>query len=118
MKKKKLILLFITLLTPLNVYAREQTGKVLEIRVTSKQISSHNTHIKLSGIYNNPPACIDQTNQFWSIDTDTTYGKSILSAILSAQSMQKDITFWGTTVCHPGELGPNGMEEIQQIGLK
>jgi len=100
------------------IQAEEQSGKIIDINVTSKLLSTHHTHIRLSGIYNsaNAAACsTDPTKNNWAINTDTAHGKSLLSAILLAQSANKTVTFLGSGACHPDEAGPNGMANLRQV---
>lgn len=98
--------------------AGDQTGQVLEVRVTSKSLGNNHTHIRLSGTYNAQPSCIDPNWRFWVVDTDTASGKSILSTVLTAQATGKNITFWGSGSCHLDAPGPNGMEKIIQVGIQ
>ena len=94
---KILIILAIMLMVtiPQLSLAGSQTGKVLNIRVSSKTIGNP-THILLEGAWSNKPTC---AVAWWAIDTDTVAGKSLLSILLTAYSTGKEITLWGTGQC-------------------
>jgi hypothetical protein len=91
-------------------YAGTQTGEVIDVRVSSKTLANP-THIKLSGAWQNRPACAVQ--DYWAIDSDTPAGKSFLAAVLAAQASNRPITIWGTDQC----TLRTDMETVLQIGL-
>ncbi len=115
--KKILSALMLSTLSTLTL-AGEQTGKVIEIRVTSKTLGGHHTHVRIEGDYLNQPVCVDDVWKMWAIDTDTPAGQAMLSTILAAQMSGKPVTFWGSGSCHPDEPGPQGMEQLIQVGLR
>lgn len=76
----------------------DQSGTVTEIRVSSISAGGNPTHVMLSGTYSNAPSCA--TVGWWAFDTETTHGKNILAALLTAQSAGKTTRIWGNGTCN------------------
>jgi hypothetical protein len=106
--KKLFILLSIIWVS--NAHAGSQTGKVVDIRVSSKTVGGNPTHVMLEGGRDVQEGC---GKDYWAIDTDTDLGKNILSVVLTAYSTGKSVTFWGTNQC---DLRSD-METVFQAGL-
>ena len=109
---KQAILFFLTVGLAGSALASQQTGRVTEIRVTSKTLDFGNpTHITLSGPRTAVAACA--FSQWWAIDTDTPGGRSMLAAVLAAQANGKEVTFLGRDRCNLR----GDMETVEQVHL-
>jgi hypothetical protein len=90
--------------------ASEQTGKILDIRVsTNPQFNP--THFRLEGTWPNKPACA--TEGWWAFDGNTAAGKALLATLLTAQATGRPIVAWGHDSCNLR----SDMETAVQIGL-
>ena len=105
--------------------AGRQTGKVIEVRVSSTGTNSRldpdkPTHFRLSGEWIDKPSCAD--GQWWAINTDTPAGQNLLRVLLTALESGKTVTAWGKTLILSGgsascNLDPD-METADQIGIQ
>jgi hypothetical protein len=90
--------------------ASEQSGKILEIRVsTTPQMNP--THFRLDGAWPGKPACA--TVGWWAFDGNTAAGKALLATLLTAQASGRPVIAWGHDSC---DLRSD-METTVQIGL-
>ena len=81
-----------------------QSGTVAEIRVSTRTIPGGNpTHVRLQAAATSSPiadcAATTKALGFWAIDTDTSAGKNLLSALLMAEATGKQVVVWGTGAC-------------------
>lgn len=87
------------------------TGKIGALNISSVSLPGNPTHVSLTETFSPRPSCATQS--YMAINTDTPAGKSMLAALLSAQTMGNTITIWGTGYC---TLRPD-MEDAFQVGI-
>jgi hypothetical protein len=90
--------------------AGEQTGQILDIRVSSTTLINP-TQVLLSGIWWARPSCA--TNGYWAVDTDTVVGRNFLATLLTAQVTGRSVTLFGLNACNLRA----DMETVVQIHL-
>lgn len=89
-----------------------QVGVVNDVRVSSTSGPVGNpTHFQITGNAIVNASC---TGTWWFIDTDTTSGKALLSALLSAQATGKQVKVWGNS---SRACGPLGWIEAGQVAI-
>jgi len=99
-------LLFALGILPISVFASDQTGLVMDIRVGE-------SHVHIDGTYNTPfPAC-SASGWWWAFDTNTSTGKAMLAVLLTAKVTGKTVILWGDGSC----LRP-GMEKLIQVSIQ
>lgn len=76
--------------------ASQQTGLVVDVRVSSTAVLNP-THIQLDGTWTGKPGCA--TTIYWAIDTDSVLGRNLLAVILAAQASGQPVTFYGANTC-------------------
>ena len=103
-------LLFALGILPISVFAGDQSGPVMDIRVTS--ISNGGSHLTINGTYNALPGCT--AGVWWAFDTDTSTGKVMLATLLTAKATGKNVILWGSGTC---ALRP-GMETLVQVSIQ
>lgn len=107
-KAKALCFMAIAML-PLSGMASEQTGTVVDIRVSSPG-ALNPTHVLLSGTRTkNGCATLD----WWQLNTDTAVGKNLLATLLMAKASGKSVTLWGNGSC----TLRTDMEDVLQVGV-
>jgi len=105
-------LLFALGILPISVFAGEQSGLVMDIRVNNTSTYS-GSHVFINGTYIARPEC--GTNSLWWVfDTDTSTGKVMLATLLTAKATGKTVILWGSGGC---ALRP-GMETIVQVSIQ
>lgn len=109
---KILLILIFTFINFQKAEASDQTGKVVDIRVSSQKLTGgYPTQVKLDSSWSGKPACA--TSEYWSIDTDTEAGKNMLSILLTALTTDNPVTIWGMAACNLRAE----MEQALQVGL-
>ena len=90
--------------------AGEQTGTVLDLRVSSVALLNP-SHVYISGTAINKPGCAATAH--WAFDSDTPAGRSFLAVLVAATASGQTVKIFGTGSC---TLRPD-MESIAQIAV-
>lgn len=98
-------------LFPLTSFSGDQTGPVVDIRVSSFA-NGNPSHVLINGTWNAKPACA--TIGWWAFDIDTSAGRAFLATLLTAKTAGKSVIVWGTGTC---TLNPV-FETIAQISIQ